>query len=152
MCIRDSRYLVERVCDRVVALFGDGKLSDLVGGIEEYLRRRSSLLSAGEGSGGRQAGDAVAAKASPSGASPSGESPPRPRLSGAQDRAARKDLAKLERQLDKLGKKEQDLHVKLAEAATEPDRLQGLNAELRALSQEKDDVEARWLELADQLD
>ncbi|WP_258343348.1 ABC-F family ATP-binding cassette domain-containing protein [Saccharopolyspora gregorii] len=135
--VSHDRYLVERVCDRVVALFGDGKLSDLVGGIEEYLRRRSSLLEAEE-SVGKQAADSAEAKEN--------------KLSGAQERAARKDLAKLERQLDKLGKKEQDLHVKLAEAATEPERLQGLNAELRALSQEKDDVEARWLELADQLE
>ncbi|WP_243790006.1 ABC-F family ATP-binding cassette domain-containing protein [Saccharopolyspora gloriosae] len=136
--VSHDRYLVERVCDKVVALFGDGKLSDLVGGIEEYLRRRSSLLSADDGAVGKQAEDVVTAKQN--------------KLSGAEDRAARKDLAKLERQLDKLGKRESELHEKLAEAATEPDRLKGLNADLRTLQQEKDDVEARWLELADQLD
>ncbi|HEX7661900.1 MAG TPA: ABC-F family ATP-binding cassette domain-containing protein, partial [Pseudonocardiaceae bacterium] len=37
--ISHDRYLVERVCDTVVALFGDGRVTDLPGGIDEYLRR-----------------------------------------------------------------------------------------------------------------
>ncbi len=39
--VSHDRYLVERVCDTVVALFGDGKLTHLPGGIEEYLARRA---------------------------------------------------------------------------------------------------------------
>ncbi|QGK68682.1 ATP-binding cassette domain-containing protein [Allosaccharopolyspora coralli] len=137
--VSHDRYLVERVCDTVVALFGDGRVTDLPGGIDEYLTRRLSLLEAESGSLGKQAGG-VAAKASEQG------------LSGAQERAARKELSKLERQLDKIGKREDDMHVRLAEAATEPERLQELNADLRALQSEKDDLETRWMELADQLD
>ena len=38
--VSHDRYLVERVCDTVVALLGDGKITNLPGGIEEYLRRR----------------------------------------------------------------------------------------------------------------
>ena len=33
-----DRYFVERVCDTVYALYGDGRLTHLPGGIEEYLR------------------------------------------------------------------------------------------------------------------
>ena len=39
--VSHDRYLTERVCDRVVGLFGDGRITDLPGGIEEYLRRRA---------------------------------------------------------------------------------------------------------------
>ncbi|SFS55129.1 ABC-F family ATP-binding cassette domain-containing protein [Saccharopolyspora flava] len=134
--VSHDRYLVERVCDSVFALFGDGKLTHLPGGIDEYLRKRHSLLAA-ESSVGKQAGDA--APASRSG------------LSGAEEHAARKELARFERQLDKLAKRESDLHEKLAEAATEPERLAALNSELQSLHQEKDDLETRWMELADQL-
>ncbi|MGP4021167.1 ABC-F family ATP-binding cassette domain-containing protein [Saccharopolyspora sp. 5N708] len=134
--VSHDRYLVERVCDSVHALFGDGLLTHLPGGIDEYLRRRHSLLSAVEASVGKQATDA---------------SQPRG-LSGAEEHAARKELARCERQLDKLAQREKVLHEKLAEAATVPQRLAELNAELRALQQEKDEVETRWMELADQLD
>ena len=35
-----DRYLVERVCDTVYAMFGDGRLTHLPGGVDEYLARR----------------------------------------------------------------------------------------------------------------
>ncbi|HEY0639477.1 MAG TPA: ABC-F family ATP-binding cassette domain-containing protein, partial [Pseudonocardiaceae bacterium] len=38
--VSHDRYLVERVCDTVVALLGDGRVTHLPGGIEEYLSRR----------------------------------------------------------------------------------------------------------------
>ncbi len=36
-----DRYLVERVCDTVYALYGDGRLTHLPGGVEEYLASAS---------------------------------------------------------------------------------------------------------------
>ena len=45
--VSHDRYLVERVCDTVVALLGDGRITDLPGGIEEYLARRDAALQAG---------------------------------------------------------------------------------------------------------
>ena len=44
--VSHDRYLVERVCDTVVALLGDGRITDLPGGIEEYLARRDAQLAA----------------------------------------------------------------------------------------------------------
>src|SRR5205823_10564938 len=35
--VSHDRYFVERVCDRVFGLFGDGRLRDLPGGVEDYL-------------------------------------------------------------------------------------------------------------------
>ena len=44
--VSHDRYLIERVCDNVVALFGDGKITQLVGGIDEYLARLDQLTAA----------------------------------------------------------------------------------------------------------
>ncbi|TWP48713.1 ABC-F family ATP-binding cassette domain-containing protein [Lentzea tibetensis] len=125
--ISHDRYLVERVCDEVVALFGDGKLTSLPGGIEEYLLRRDSLRD-------REVGPVVVDKA-PSNA--------------ADQRAARKELARLERRLEQLHKKEASLHSALAEAATDPDKLLSLGAELKTVLAELSDVEAQWMEAAE---
>jgi ATP-binding cassette subfamily F protein uup len=125
--VSHDRYLVERVCDEVFALFGDGRNSHLPGGIDEYLSRRAAVM---------QAAAPVKAKPVKSGT--------------ADQRAAGKEMARLERALDKLSKREAELHDALAEAATNPDRLLELDARLRDLVKEKDEVESRWLELADE--
>ena len=40
--VSHDRYFLERVTDHVVALLGDGSLSFLPGGVDEYLRRRAA--------------------------------------------------------------------------------------------------------------
>jgi len=40
LVVSHDRYFLQRVTDHVVALLGDGKLSYLAGGIDEYLARR----------------------------------------------------------------------------------------------------------------
>jgi ATP-binding cassette subfamily F protein uup len=125
--VSHDRYLVERVCDAVYALLGDGRVTHLPGGIEEYLARRDAVL--------RPAPAAAAPKPAAS--------------SAAEQRAARKELARLERRLDTLTKREASLHTSLAEAATDADRLLALDAELREVLAEKADVEQRWLDIAD---
>ncbi|HAF72407.1 MAG TPA: glycerophosphodiester phosphodiesterase, partial [Corynebacterium variabile] len=44
--ISHDRYLIERICDSTWALFGDGKLTNLPGGIQQYLDRRRELIAA----------------------------------------------------------------------------------------------------------
>ena len=134
--VSHDRYLVERVCDTVVALFGDGQLTHLPGGIDEYLQRRHSLLQSTQDSVGKQANDATD---KPGGAS------------GAEQRAAEKELARLERQLDKLGRRESELQEQVAEAGSELKRLESLSEDLRAVGEEKQQVEDRWMELAERL-
>ncbi|MBP2476296.1 ATP-binding cassette subfamily F protein uup [Crossiella equi] len=134
--VSHDRYLVERVCDQVVALFGDGKITHLVGGIEEYLRRRDESGQAGQIARATAAAATTAAEPAP--APPTGPT-------AAEVRAARKELARLERQVEKLAKREEQLHAALAEAATDPDRLLKLNAELREVTTEKADLEEQWM-------
>ncbi len=40
--VSHDRYLLERVCDRQVAMLGDGRIRDLPGGVEEYLALRAA--------------------------------------------------------------------------------------------------------------
>ncbi|MCX0271037.1 ABC-F family ATP-binding cassette domain-containing protein [Nocardia zapadnayensis] len=133
--ISHDRYLVERICDSTWALFGDGALTNLPGGIAQYLRRRAELAAGGSARATTQSGPQPAAAQTDS----------------AAYRAARKELTRLERAIDKLGERETALHAALAEAATEPGKLVTLGAELKDIRAQKETAEERWMELADQV-
>ena len=132
--VSHDRYLTERVCDTVVALFGDGKITHLPGGIEEYLRRRAAT---GTSTATPRAADAPSPQ------------PTAQTVSAAEQRAARKEASRLERRMTQLTKQEAQLHEKLAAAATDPARLLGLDAELKAVLAEQETVEVEWLEVAE---
>ena len=62
LVVSHDRYFVDRVCDKVVALLGDGTLAELPGGVEEYLRRRAPAvraLTTAAGDGARALSGAV---------------------------------------------------------------------------------------------
>ena len=44
LVVSHDRYLLERVCDTVYALLGDGRLPHLPGGVDEYLARVDGSL------------------------------------------------------------------------------------------------------------
>jgi len=163
--VSHDRYLLERVADRQVALLGDGTIRDLPGGVDEYL----ALRAAGSGTpGGTQAG-ARSSSANPSptrylgadSAQGSAESERNHRAgepgagrssaapSPAEVRAARKEVARLERRLAKLADEESALHDEMAEHATEHEKVLALDARLRALAAERDELEGAWLEAAE---
>ncbi|MGW5055561.1 ABC-F family ATP-binding cassette domain-containing protein [Actinokineospora sp. NPDC004072] len=155
--VSHDRYLVERVCDSVHAVLGDGKVTHLVGGIEEYLSRRTPPAGPSPSTGQTPPSQG----ADPLGSQPSGDDRQnRKRHSGnggmrtgsAEHRAAQKELARLERRLETLTERETKLNHDVAEAATDLDRLAELDAELRRVVEEKAEVETRWLELADALE
>jgi ATP-binding cassette subfamily F protein uup len=138
--VSHDRYLIERVCEAVVALLGDGQLRPLTGGVEEYLRRREALRAAG-GSGG---GGGAAAGGGGSGGAGSGGGG-----SGAKGiREARKELARLERRLAQLEKREHQLAEEIDRNATDHVRLIELDREVKAVRAERAAVEDAWLELA----
>ncbi|MFD1940415.1 ABC-F family ATP-binding cassette domain-containing protein [Nonomuraea mangrovi] len=139
--VSHDRYFLERVADRCVALLGDGRLSMLPGGVDDYLERRA----AGTAVTARVAGTAPAAAPAPESVeAPSG-------LSAKEERELRKELSRLERQLDKLSGQEEKLHAVMAEAASDYARLGELDGKLRDILNEKDAVEAEWLEVAERL-
>ncbi|GLB64205.1 putative ABC transporter, ATP-binding protein [Dietzia sp. NCCP-2495] len=67
--ISHDRYLIERICDSVWALFGDGGLTNLPRGIDEYLERRRVAGASGD-TGKVTRAAAVAAAEAGSGAAP----------------------------------------------------------------------------------
>jgi ATPase subunit of ABC transporter with duplicated ATPase domains len=122
-----DRYLIERACDTVYALYGDGAVTHLPGGIEEYLTHKT------------------VAPAPPRPAPTRNTAP----ASAADQRAAKKELARLERQIGTLERKEARLHEELAEHATDYEKVSALDAELREVRGERERVEEEWLALAD---
>src|SRR3954470_9615324 len=108
--VSHDRYFLERVTDATYALLGDGGISMLPRGVEEYLERRARAL--------REEDARIAADRSPGGAAAAvaavaagGQTP----VSPAEQREARKAVARLDRQLAKLADREAALHADLAE-------------------------------------
>ncbi|HEY2204836.1 MAG TPA: ABC-F family ATP-binding cassette domain-containing protein [Pseudonocardia sp.] len=145
--VSHDRYLVERVCDTVVALFGDGRVTHLPGGIEEYLSRRPRIGDLLSAPGTVPPGSAAPGSGSPGSGRNGGRSaPPAPSgPSAAEQREAQKEARRLERRLATLTTREGELHTALAEAATDAPRLLELDAELRRLTAERARVEEEWL-------
>jgi ATP-binding cassette subfamily F protein uup len=130
--VSHDRYFVERVCDDVYALGTDGAIRHLPGGIDQYLVERRAVAEAPR---------------VPAGASASRPAPP-----GAVLRAARKELARVERELERLAAREAQLHEQMAAAATDHARLRSLNEELTALAATREELEATWLQTSELLD
>jgi ABC transport system ATP-binding/permease protein len=136
--VSHDRYFLERVTEHVVALLGDGRLSFLGGGVDEYLDRVRARR--------------AAAPRSPAGAAPPAGSGAGSRPPAAGERTARKELQRLERQLDRISAREAQLSEQLAANATDYEKLTSLGAELRAAQAEKSDLEERWLTVAAELE
>jgi ABC transport system ATP-binding/permease protein len=139
--VSHDRYFLERITDRITGLLGDGGLSFLPGGVDEYLAR-----SAGSRATARAA--APSAQAAPAAAAP-GSGAPAP--SAAAERLARKELQRLERQLARLAERESALNEQLAANAADYEKLTSLGAELREVQSGKAELEDRWLEVASEL-
>ncbi|WP_240746610.1 ABC-F family ATP-binding cassette domain-containing protein [Cryptosporangium phraense] len=133
--VSHDRYLVERVTDQVYALFGDGALRMLTGGIDEYLARRA----------------AATAERAPAVSPAVGATPTESGLSAADARAAKKELTRLERQIAKLEGREKTLHDQLAANATDFAKVAELDSELRTVQSEREAAEESWLELSEQV-
>lgn len=132
--ISHDRYLIERICDSTWALFGDGHLTNLPGGIDEYLRRRRDMAGSGVTAG---SGSAAAAEK---------------KRDAAVDHKTRKAMTSLERKITKLQEREQGITAKMAEVATDMDALNELNTELAGVRDEIETLEMEWMELGEQLE
>ena len=130
--VSHDRYFVERVCDDVHALDDLGAIRHLPGGIEQYVADRRAR-----------------AEAPAPAAAPRDRAAPAP---GAVVRAARKEVARVERALERLGERETELQEAMAAAATDHVRLRELQDALETLRAERDGLEASWLEQSELLE
>ena len=131
LVVSHDRYFVERVCDDVYALMDDGGIRHLPGGIDQYVALRAA------------AADDAAPAAAPA-------APRRPPArGGAALRTARKEVQRIERELERLGGRERALHEEMAAHATDHARLRSLTDRLAPLAAERERLEAAWLATAE---
>jgi ATPase subunit of ABC transporter with duplicated ATPase domains len=135
--VSHDRYLLERTCDRYVGLLGDGALRDLPGGVEQYLALRAARR---DGPRGVAAPTPAPGVATASGGAADGPS-------AAEVRSARKEGARVERQLERAEAEIARLHAELAAHATDAEAVLRLDGELRRATQARDALEERWLEV-----
>ena len=132
--VSHDRYFVERVCDNVYGLTPGGGIRHLPGGVEQYLS---------ELAGAAPAAPATAAAPRSTGGD---------RLTGGALRTARKELARVERELERLGEREAALQADMAANATDAARLGELTAALHSARGQREAVEAEWLERSEALE
>ncbi|WP_068402434.1 ABC-F family ATP-binding cassette domain-containing protein [Kribbia dieselivorans] len=143
LVVSHDRYLLERIADRQVALLGDGRVRELPGGVEQYLELRA----AAQAQPSRATSVGPAPSATSAGSSEAANGAPAP--SAADVREARKTMAKIEKQLQRLAEKEERLHAAMADAAADHAKALELNNDLRAIVDEREVLELEWLEAAD---
>lgn len=135
--VSHDRWFIERVSDTVVWLPGDGTLSDLPGGVEQFL--------------------ANVATGAPGGALPvpaaGAAATTRREPQRVSDRRARtKELARLERAVARLTEREAALHSELATHAADYLAVSELDRTLGEVTRERIAAEEAWLALAGELE
>lgn len=151
LVISHDRYFLERVTDQQYAVL-NGQMRHLPGGVDEYLALSAQVSAQRVGRGRSGGASSVAPHDSGSsrahgvsdnaGGSSSG-------VSSADIRAAKKDLARIERRLAKIEEAEAKIHADMAAHATDYEKTAALDAQLRDLAVERDDLEMQWLEASE---
>ena len=134
--VSHDRYFLERVTDSVWALLGDGQVSMLPRGVDEYHERRAA------------AHPSLQPSATPPPASESSSSA-KARAGSAENRAARKVLARVEKQLARIAEAEAKIDLEMADNLGDYDRLADLGRRLAELGEEKEQLEREWLEASE---
>jgi ABC transport system ATP-binding/permease protein len=134
--VSHDRYFLERVCDVTYALLGDGSCVLLPGGVEQYLQLRRERAA-----DGTEVASVDGPTVEPTLASSS--------ASAADLRAARKAMARLESQMERVDRAIAKVHDRMAAAASDYGTLADLQRELDAATAEKEELEMAWLEAAE---
>ena len=144
--VSHDRYFLERVTDSVWALMGDGQISMLPNGVDQYLASRREAAKAPPKPTQPAAAPATA-KAVTSTATPTSTSTPtKAKVGGAEERAARKTVARLDKQLKRIVARELAITDEMGARVADHEALAVLAAEAKALAKERDQLEAEWLE------
>lgn len=142
--VSHDRYLLERVTDQQYAILGH-RLRHVPGGVDEYLRLRAEEASGSSPATGSNSAD-------PAGTA-SAEESSAPKLSGAERRAATKEVSAIERRMDKLSTQVAALHEEMAvHDQADFEGLAALTAQVRELEDETAALEERWLEATEALE
>ena len=120
------------------ALLGDGQISMLPRGVDEYLERRRV---------------ATATPVATAGTAVPGPTPSQGvRAGSSEERTLRKQLDRLDKQLARITQQEAKLNAEVEQHAPDYEQLADLGVRLGALAEEREGLELEWLEVAEQLD
>jgi ABC transport system ATP-binding/permease protein len=136
--VSHDRYFLERVCDTIYGMLGDGSVRMLTRGVDDFLKAVAAR---------EQAPPPTRSTSRPAGSRRAVAGP-----SEADLRDARKDVSRLERQMSRLGDRERKLREQMLDSASDFVRLGELQASLDALTAEREGLEIAWLEAAAVLD
>lgn len=141
LVVSHDRYLMERVTDQQYAII-DGAFRHLPGGVDQYLEL--SAAGAGGTSAGVKSSDSPLDKQATSS---------EPKVSGAELRAAQKEINQIDRKLGKLADSKEKLHEKMAaHDQSDYEGLAKIGAEIQTIDEEVEELEMRWMELSEVLD
>jgi len=129
LVISHDRYFLERTCDTFVGLLGDGKLRDLPKGVDQYLALRKEALA------GQKSTNAVSSKSD-----------------AARSRELKKDLARLEKQLEKAQIEESALRISQEEHGNDHEKLIDIMKNLAKIHTRILEIEEEWLRASAQLE
>ena len=135
--VSHDRYFVERVCDNVYALTQDGAIRHLPGGIDQYIELLASADEPVRARPIKQAKESRQASAAPT---------------GPEMRTARKEIKRIERELDRISVRQSALQDEMTQSASDHTRLATLNGESQAIAVGREQLEAAWLGLAQLLE
>ena len=125
LVISHDRYFLERVCDRFVGLLGDESLRDLPRGVDQYLELRSSMIE-----------QSIS------------QAPKKTISDAAQVRLIKKEIARLEKQIEKIAIEEAELTREQESAAFDHQKLLDVGVKLNAVQLQRQKLEDEWLELS----
>ena len=140
--ISHDRYLIERIADVTYALFGDGKLTNLPGGIQQYLDRRAatSTSSGPLDLGEKEHGGVEKQQA----------------LSSQEARELQKRMKALDRKIAKADEQiaavEGEIAAMSAQDAPDFEAIGAKTRQVGELKDQRDELEMEWLELGEQLE
>ena len=140
--ISHDRYLIERIADVTYALFGDGKLTNLPGGIQQYLDRRAATSTA---SGPLDLGEKE-----------HGGVEKQQALSSQEARELQKKMKALDRKIAKADEQiaavEGEIAAMSAQDAPDFEAIGAKTRQVGELKDQRDELEMEWLELGEQLE
>ncbi|WP_185173407.1 ABC-F family ATP-binding cassette domain-containing protein [Rothia nasimurium] len=139
LVVSHDRYLMERVTDQQYALI-DGTFRHLPGGVDEYLQLSMSAAATPS---------TKAVDSSPLGKQDAGSSSAA-KVSGAEVRAAQKEINQIDRKLAKLADQKAKLEEKMASYdPSDYEGLAALSADQQCIQSEIDELEMRWMQLSE---
>ena len=142
--VSHDRYFLERVTDSIWALLGDGQISMLPRGVDEYLERRASEQGRARDERGPWVSEGRASDAAEERSRASASKP-----SSQEARVARKTMARIDKQLERVAARQAELDAEMAAHLSDYELLAELGRQSAELAAEREALELEWLEAAE---